>query len=39
MARLLQILTFVFGVVCCLISLAHIALGPGAIPGEIPEAV
>ena len=39
MARLLQILTFVFGVVCGLISLAHIALGPGAIPGEIPEAV
>ncbi len=25
-----------FGAICCLIALAHIALGPSAIPGAIP---
>ena len=35
MPRLLRTLVAVFGGVCCLIALAHIAIGPTAIPGAI----
>jgi Domain of unknown function (DUF4345) len=36
MRKSLSALIMLFGIVCCLISLAHIALGPLAIPGSVP---
>ncbi len=36
MPRLLAFLVLLFGATCCLIALAHIAIGPAAIPGSIP---
>ncbi len=36
MPRLLSALIMVFGFVCCLIALGHIAFGPAIIPGSIP---
>jgi len=36
MYRALSLLVLVFGLVCCLIAAAHIALGPRAIIGSVP---
>ena len=36
LARTLTASVLVFGAVCCVISIAHIALGPAAIPGALP---
>ncbi|MFD1797047.1 DUF4345 domain-containing protein [Paracoccus aurantiacus] len=36
MARTLSTLSAIFGAVCCLIALAHIAIGPASIPGSVP---
>lgn len=36
MLRALSIFAALFGAVCVLIALAHIALGPSAIPGSVP---
>ena len=36
MRRALDIVVLIFGVVCMLIALAHIVLGPSAIPGAVP---
>lgn len=36
MPRLLAGFVALFGAVCCLIALAHITLGPAAIPGSVP---
>ena len=36
MQRLLASFVLLFGAICCLIALAHIAIGPSAIPGSIP---
>lgn len=36
MLRSLSFLTALFGAVCMLIALAHIAIGPAAIPGSVP---
>ena len=36
MPGLLRILVMIFGLVCCAIAMAHIAIGPAAIPGSIP---
>ena len=36
MQRLLSALIFIFGLVCCVIALVHIAIGPSSIPGSIP---
>ena len=35
MTRLLSVFVFIFGAICVLIALAHIALGPQIIPGSI----
>lgn len=34
--RLLAAFVAVFGAVCCTIALAHVVLGPAAIPGSVP---
>lgn len=34
--RLLSAFVGLFGMVCCLIALTHIAIGPAAIPGSVP---
>ena len=36
MRKSLPALIMLFGFVCCIIALAHIALGPLAIPGSVP---
>ncbi|MEQ9505480.1 MAG: DUF4345 domain-containing protein [Hyphomonas sp.] len=36
MRTALRYFTLVFGAVCCLIALAHILIGPSAIPGSVP---
>ncbi|MEO1046516.1 MAG: DUF4345 domain-containing protein [Pseudomonadota bacterium] len=36
MRKWLEYFVIFFGSVCCLIALAHIALGPKSIPGAIP---
>lgn len=36
MRGLLAFLTATFGIICAMIALAHIALGPAAIPGSVP---
>ena len=36
MQLLLRSFVWLFGVVCCLIALTHIVLGPSSIPGSIP---
>lgn len=36
LGSILRGLVLLFGAVCCAISLAHIALGPAAIPGALP---
>ncbi len=36
MRRSLSAFVALFGAVCVLISLAHIVLGPGSVPGSIP---
>lgn len=36
MQRVLALFVLLFGLVCCAIALAHIALGPAAIPGSVP---
>jgi hypothetical protein len=36
MRKSLSALIMLFGVICCFIALAHIALGPLAIPGSVP---
>jgi len=36
MATALKYLTAIFGITCIIIALAHIAIGPSAIPGSIP---
>ena len=36
MPRLLAAFIALFGAICCLIALAHIAMGPASIPGSIP---
>lgn len=33
---ILRILVAIFGIVCCLVALSHIAIGPSAIPGSVP---
>ena len=33
---LLRVLVWIFGAVCCVIALMHIAIGPSAIPGSVP---
>ena len=34
--NLLRIMVFIFGAVCCVIALTHIAIGPSSIPGSVP---
>ena len=34
--RFVSLVVIVFGAVCSLIALAHIAMGPAAIPGSVP---
>jgi Domain of unknown function (DUF4345) len=36
MSKILSALILIFGIVCCLIAIGHIALGPAIIPGAIP---
>jgi hypothetical protein len=36
LGRFLRGFVLLFGAVCCAISLAHIAVGPAAIPGALP---
>jgi hypothetical protein len=36
MARLMRWLVLIFGLVCCLIALVHIGVGPRSIPGSVP---
>lgn len=36
MPRLFAALIALFGAICCLIALAHIAIGPAVIPGSLP---
>ncbi len=33
---LLRILVMIFGAVCCVIALVHVAYGPSSIPGSVP---
>lgn len=36
MPKLLAALIALFGAICCLIALSHIAIGPSVIPGSVP---
>ena len=36
MAATLKILIAIFGIICMIIALIHIAIGPSAIPGSVP---